>query len=200
MTAAQTQTSGAMPDQARHVADVAQSEAQNVAAEAKTQAANLLAETKVQLEEQSRTQRDRLVDTLRTVGDDLDQMAGQANRGVATDLARQVAQQAHAFSKRLQGREPAEILEDVRDFARRKPGTFLLASLAAGIVAGRLARGAKAANESSTPRSTTTSSPDTGTVPVQSREAKPLLGSDLGGVSEPVSPVGYARTEQQGTP
>jgi hypothetical protein len=34
------------------------------------------------------------------------------------------------------------VLEEVRSFARRRPGTFLLAAAAAGLVAGRLTRGA----------------------------------------------------------
>jgi hypothetical protein len=62
----------------------------------------------------------------------------------------------------LKNREPADLLGEVRSFARRKPGTFLLGALAAGVVAGRLARGAKDAQSSPTPSgsvaSTTTGS------------------------------------------
>jgi hypothetical protein len=96
-----------------------------------------------QLNEQTRTQRDRLTGTLRSLGDDLDKMAGQADTGLAGDLAREVAQRAHAVSQRLEGREPGELLDDVRRFARQRPGTFLLGALGAGVVAGRLLRGTK---------------------------------------------------------
>jgi hypothetical protein len=46
----------------------------------------------------------------------------------------------------LQNREPAELLEEVRRFARRKPGLFLLGAAAAGVLAGRLTSGVKAAH------------------------------------------------------
>lgn len=126
-------------------ASTAKDEAQNVAATAAEQARNLAGETRRQvtdqLGEQASTQRDKLVGTLRTLGDDLDQMAGQdATPGLAADLAREVAGRARTLSTHLDGRAPGDLLDDVRDFARRRPGTFLLAALAAGVVAGRLFR------------------------------------------------------------
>jgi hypothetical protein len=50
----------------------------------------------------------------------------------------------------LEQREPGELLDEVRALARRKPGTFLLGALAAGVVAGRLTRGAVDATRSDT--------------------------------------------------
>lgn len=136
-------------DEGQHVAGVAKDEAQNVASEAISQARGLVDQALAQVDEQSRSQRDRLVTTLRSLGDDLDQMAEQASSsGLATDLAREIAQRARAIGARLDGREPNEILDDLRSFARRRPGTFLLGALAAGVVVGRVARGAKAAQSS----------------------------------------------------
>lgn len=144
------QAAGTAADEGKHVAGVAKEEAQQVAAEAKNQARNVMSEARTQVEEQSRTQRDRLVDTLRTFSDDLEQMASQGDRsGMATDMARQVAERTRDLSSRLDGREPADILEDVRSFARRKPGMFLFGALAAGVAAGRLTRGAKDAQSGS---------------------------------------------------
>lgn len=40
------------------------------------------------------------------------------------------------------------MVDQVRGFARRRPGTFLLGALALGVVAGRLGRGAKDAQSS----------------------------------------------------
>ena len=102
-----------------------------------------MSEATSQVEDQSRTQRDRIVETLRTFGDDLDKMATQSDGGMAADLAREGASRARELSSQLDGREPRDLLDDVRSFARRKPGTFLLGALAAGVVAGRLTRGAK---------------------------------------------------------
>ncbi|GAB2875990.1 hypothetical protein [Nocardioides pacificus] len=136
-------------DEGKHVAGVAKDEAQNVAAEAVNQARGLVDQALSQVDEQSRTQRDRAVGMLQSLSDDLEQMATQAgSSGLANDLAREIAQRARAISARLDGREPNEILDDVRSFARRRPGTFLLGALAAGVVAGRVVRGAKAAQDS----------------------------------------------------
>ncbi|HET9858744.1 MAG TPA: hypothetical protein VFQ19_03095 [Nocardioidaceae bacterium] len=138
------QAAGTAADETRRVADVAKNEAQNVAGEAKAQAHHLLDEARTQVDEQSRTQRDRLVNTLRTFSDDLEQMASQGGRsGMATDVARQVAGKTRDLSSHLDGREPSDLLDDVRGFARRKPGMFLLGAVAAGVAAGRLTRGAR---------------------------------------------------------
>jgi hypothetical protein len=136
-------------DETKRVGQVAGQEAQNVVGEATAQVRNLADEARVQVEEQSRTQRDRLVSTLSTFSDDLDSMTqqGAGGQGLAADLVRMVSSRARDLSGRLQSREPQEILEDVRSFARRRPGTFLLGSLAAGVVAGRLIRGAKDAGD-----------------------------------------------------
>jgi hypothetical protein len=136
------QTAGTAADEGKHVAGVAQGEAQRVAGEAKSQVQNLMSQATSQVDEQSRTQRDRLVEMLRTFGEDLEKMASQGD-GMAADLAREVADRTRTISSRLDGREPRELLDEVRGFARRKPGTFLLGALAAGVVAGRLTRGAK---------------------------------------------------------
>jgi hypothetical protein len=95
------------------------------------------------------------VQTLGTLGQDLDRMAGQADSGLASDLVRNAAERVQTVSRHLEGREPAQLLDDVRDFARRRPGVFLLGALAAGVVAGRVARGAQKAHADSPTTSTT---------------------------------------------
>jgi hypothetical protein len=143
------QAAGTAADESKHVAGVAKDEAQRVASEAQSQVTHLLNQATTQVEDQSRTQRDRLVDTLRSLGDDLDKMATQSDEGMASNLAREGADRVRALSTRLDGREPRDLLDDVRSYARRKPGTFLLGALAAGVVAGRLTRGAKDAQSGS---------------------------------------------------
>ena len=138
-------TASAAADESKHVGHVAGQEIGNVADEAMSQARTLAEEAKGQLTDHSRVQRDRLVETMRTFSGDLDSMArGESpSSGLAADLVRQAAERTRQVCGRLEGREPSEILDDVRSFARRRPGTFLLGALAAGIVAGRMARGAK---------------------------------------------------------
>ena len=137
--------------EAKNVAGTAKDEARTVMSESRQQAAGLLDEARSQADDQARTQRDRVVSTLRSFGDDLEKMANgeQPGDGIAKDVARQVADRAHEVSSRLDGREPAELLDEVRSFARRRPGTFLLGAVAAGVAAGRLSRGAKDAKQQS---------------------------------------------------
>jgi hypothetical protein len=140
------QAAGTAADETKHVAGVAQGEAQRVASEAKSQVQGLVGQATSQVEDQSRTQLGRLAETLRSFGDDLEKMASQSE-GPASGIAHEVADRTRGLSSHLEGREPRELLEDVRRFARRKPGAFLLGALAAGVVAGRLTRGAKAAQD-----------------------------------------------------
>jgi ElaB/YqjD/DUF883 family membrane-anchored ribosome-binding protein len=131
-------------EQVKNTASVAQDEAKQVASDVREQARGLLTETRTQVEDQSRTQRDRLVETMRTFSDDLDGMAEQRG-GLASDAAREVANRVRSFGQQLDGREPTELLDDLRSFARRRPGMFLAGSVIAGVVVGRFLRGSREA-------------------------------------------------------
>lgn len=139
-------TASTAADQSKHVAGTAASEAKDVAGTAAAQARNVVNDARQQvtsqLSDQATTGRDRLSETLRTLGDDLQQMAeGQGPaQGMATDLAREVSDRVRTLGSHLEGREPSQLLDDARAFARRRPGTFLLGALAAGVVAGRMFR------------------------------------------------------------
>ena len=126
---------GTAKDEALNVAGTAAEQARNVVGEAKQQVTS-------QLSDQATTGRDKLSQTLRTLGDDLQQMAqGQGpSQGLATDLAQEVSDRVRAFGSHLENRDPGQLLDDARDFARRRPGTFLVGALAAGVVAGRMFR------------------------------------------------------------
>lgn len=133
---------GTATDEGKHLAGVTQQEAGNVASEAANQARRVMDDAMSQVHSQSKDQKDRLAGTLRTVGDDLESMTSQASPGIAQDLTRQVTGYVRSVTDHLESREPGELLDDVRQFARRRPGAFLLGALAAGVVVGRLARGA----------------------------------------------------------
>lgn len=140
-------TASAAMDEGKHVGAVAKDELRTVtgtaAEQARSVAGDTVAQLRDQLTDQTSGQRDRLVSTLQSFGDDLERMATQAGEGgLAADLAREAAGRARALRERLDGREPGELLDDVRDFARRRPGTFLVGALVAGVAAGRLLRGA----------------------------------------------------------
>ena len=130
-------------EETKQVAAVAAEEAHNVAGEAQDQIRRLVEETRAQAQDQAATQLDRLVETLRTFSDDLHAMASHSgSSGLAADVSRQAAGKVRTISSSLDGRDPSELLQDLRGFARRRPGLFLLGALTAGVVAGRLARGA----------------------------------------------------------
>jgi hypothetical protein len=178
-------TASTAADEGRRVGQVTGEEVTNVAGEAAAQVRNLADEARTQVEEQSRSQRDRFVSTLSTFSDDLDSMSreGSGTSGLAADVVRMVSDRARQLSSRIEGREPQEMLEDVRSFARRRPGTFLLGSLAAGGLAGRLLRGAKeAGNTSGGQRAASGPAYD----PVQTDMVAP---STVTVVDEPITPV-----------
>lgn len=141
-----SQVGQAAKAQAGQVASTAKDEAKNVAGEAKNQARNLLQETQSQVREQAGGQKDKASGGLRSLAEELRSMAdgtqGGPTSGMATDLARQASDKAHDLASWLDSREPGDLLEEVRDLARRKPGAFLLGAAVAGVAAGRLTRGA----------------------------------------------------------
>jgi len=145
------QAASTASDEASRVADVAKQQAQEVASEVSTQARDLVGQLKTQVRDQSASQRDRLADTLRQFGDDLDEMnRSTTSSGLASDLAGQAASKAREFSAFLTDHEPGDLIEEIRAFARRRPGTFLLGAAIAGVVAGRLTRGAVASSSADT--------------------------------------------------
>jgi hypothetical protein len=131
------------------VKDVAKSEATNVAQEAKYQARNLVDQTRSQLRGQASTQQSALAERLRGWASELGSMASKSDEsGPMSDLAQEASRRVGGFSHWLDNHEPADLLDEVKRYARRKPGTFLALCAAAGVVAGRVTRGAVAANTS----------------------------------------------------
>ncbi|WP_345262601.1 hypothetical protein [Nocardioides nanhaiensis] len=143
-TTAARETAATAAEEGKHLASSAGQQAGQVAQEAADQARGVAREAHSQvaatLEDQTRAQRDRLAETLHTVGQDLDQMSQQSD-GLAGRVAGEVAHHSRTVGSYLESREPGQLLGDVRSFARDRPGTFLLGALAAGVVVGRLTRG-----------------------------------------------------------
>jgi hypothetical protein len=147
-----TSTTDAAKQSGQRVANTATEQGKNVLDEGKAQARNLTREVGQQAHEQSKLQKDKAASGLRSLGTELQSMAAAqgAQGGLATDLAQQASVKVHDLAGWLDQREPGELLDEVRALARRKPGTFLLGALAAGVVAGRLTRGAVDATRSDT--------------------------------------------------
>lgn len=127
------------------VAQTAMGDARDVLGEGKAQARNLVGEARDQLRDHAGEQQRNAVTNLRSLGDELRSMANGSDReGVASELVAQAADRTHGAADWLDGREPEDLLEELRRLARRRPGAFLLGAVAAGVVAGRLTRGAVA--------------------------------------------------------
>lgn len=126
----------------RQVAETAKAEAKDVAAQTQQQARELFNQLRSEATDQASTQAHRAAGGLRTLADELREMAdGGQHHGVASDLAQQASERARGFADWLEHREPGDILNEARDFARRRPGTFLAAAAAVGLLGGRLTRG-----------------------------------------------------------
>lgn len=127
---------------ARDVADTARSEARHVADEARLQSRQMFGQLRSEANDQVGAQQSRLADTLRSLGDELGGMARgeQPQHGLAADLAQQASARLDSAASWLGNREPAQVLDDVKRYARRNPGTFLAIAGLAGLVAGRFTR------------------------------------------------------------
>ncbi|MCO1596656.1 hypothetical protein M8C17_15980 [Micromonospora sp. RHAY321] len=124
------------------VAHAAAEQGGQVATEARQQARHLTGEATNQLREQARSQQQRAVDGLRDLGQGLNSMAERdGDSGMAGQAVRRAADAAQRAAGWLDGREPGEVLEDVRTYARQHPGTFLAGAAVAGLLVGRLTRG-----------------------------------------------------------
>jgi hypothetical protein len=131
------------------VASVATDQAKEVAYETQRQAKDLLDQGRTQVKEQVVTQQQKAGQSLSSLAQELRSLADGTSQGApgpARDLLQQASSSVENFATMLQNREPADLLDEVRRFARRKPGLFLLGAAAAGVLAGRLTSGVKAAH------------------------------------------------------
>jgi hypothetical protein len=129
---------------ASEVASTAADEARGVAHEAAEQVRSLADQMKDQVEQQSQAGLERLAGTVATLAEDLAALAeGRGGTdGLAADLVRQASDRARTLGDGLQDRSPGDLLGQVEDFARRRPGAFLLGAAVTGVLLGRMTRGA----------------------------------------------------------
>jgi hypothetical protein len=133
------------------VAQTATDQTRQVAAETGRQVRDLLEEAQGQARDQASAQQQKAAVQLHSVADELGQMAANGGQtGVASEFARQAADRLHGAASWLEKREPADLLNEARNFARRRPGAFLIGAAVAGLVAGRVTRGL-AANSNAEP-------------------------------------------------
>jgi hypothetical protein len=136
------------------VAATAADQAKQVTQETKRQAQDLIAQGRSQLQDQARTGQQKAGEGISGIAQQLRTMVeggGETPSGPAADLVRQAGDKLEELASWVQAREPGELVDEVRAFARRKPGVFLLGAAVAGVVAGRLTTGVVAAHKDSSP-------------------------------------------------
>lgn len=148
------------------VAAVAKDELAKLAQDARSQVQSLWSDASTQLRSQAASGQQQAADLLHSLAGELGEMASKSeNGGPLTALAKQAAARGGELSHWLANSEPADVLTELRRFARRRPFVFLASAALAGVVVGRLGRGLMAANESPSTGSTTLSGGSVGSVP-----------------------------------
>jgi len=94
---------------------------------------------------EAQAQTEKLSQSLRQMGTQMHALANgrPEEAGPVADYARQAAESISRYAESIQSKGIDGVLRDTQDFARRRPGTFLLGALVAGVVVGRLVRNAK---------------------------------------------------------
>jgi hypothetical protein len=124
---------------ASEVAGTAKEQGQRVASEVGHQARSVVSDVRQSVTGQVRTGHSKLADAVRSFSDEIGGMAGESS-SPANRVVQQLGHSGRRAADYLESRGPEGLLDDVQDFARRKPGTFLLAMAAAGFVVGRLGK------------------------------------------------------------
>jgi hypothetical protein len=127
-------------EQARRVASTTQDEAGQVVRGANEQARRLAGDARDELRSQANTQVDRLAQGLNDVSRQLRSMGDKGEPGAVSDMAREAAARTQQISERLRGGGIDDVLSQLRDAGRNRPGLFLLGAFGAGLAAGRVVR------------------------------------------------------------
>jgi hypothetical protein len=152
-------------DRGEDVAEVAKEELGRLADDTREQLQNLWEQASAQLRDQATAGRQQLADLLHDLAGELGQMASKSDQnGPVTAFAKQVSRRGGELSHWLGNAESADVLTEIRRFARRRPIAFLAGATVAGVVVGRLSRGLMAgrntvASAGATRPTTTTSVP-----------------------------------------
>ncbi|MFD7023761.1 hypothetical protein [Promicromonospora sukumoe] len=126
----------------RETAHEAKEAARDVAHEASERARGLIGRTRIELGAQMETQQQHLASGLRSLGNELGQMAGGTqDPGYASDLVQRAGDATGRVADWFDEREPGAVLREVEDFARRRPGLFIAIAAGAGLLVGRFVRG-----------------------------------------------------------
>ncbi|WP_433952738.1 hypothetical protein [Curtobacterium flaccumfaciens] len=132
---------GDAKEQAANVAGTAKEQASKVASEATDHAKQLYGQASENLKQQAGEQQQRAAGGLRSLGEQLGRMAeNDDEQGVASKVVRDLSGRATSAAGFLENRDPGSLLDEVKTFAAKRPGTFIAIAAGAGLLAGRLTK------------------------------------------------------------
>jgi len=136
-----TSVAHAARDAGVDVARSAKVEASSVLHETSDQAQRLSADIKQRARDEVARQHKTLVERAGAFAEELYTMAGEHPDTPAKELVGMLAARSTSFAHYLDQHGPEAVLTELQAFARRRPGTFIVAAVAAGFVVGRLGKG-----------------------------------------------------------
>ncbi|PYY39514.1 hypothetical protein DEJ03_17375 [Curtobacterium sp. MCLR17_043] len=132
---------GDAKEKAANVAGTAKEQASKVASEATDHAKQLYGQASENLKQQAGEQQQRAAGGLRSLGEQLGRMAeNDDEQGVAAKVVRDLSGRATSAAGFLENRDPGSLLDEVKTFAAKRPGTFIAIAAGAGLLAGRLTK------------------------------------------------------------
>jgi hypothetical protein len=178
------------------VTATAKEQARHVIGAGKDQARHATAQFGEQVRGEADTQATRLAAGLRGWADDLSTMASAGREPQLRDLVQQTADGGRRAADWLDRRGVEGLVSEVKSFARRRPGLFLLGAAVAGFGVGRLA---KAGTQTQSSGETYGSQVPAGELPAQRWNE---LDRSSGGPApaEPTEPAEPAATAPTGRP
>jgi len=185
------------------------SQAANVLGDATSQARDVVREARSEMRQQASQQTDRVAQGLRTLAGQVEALrnGNPDEAGPVVDYVRQAGDKIQALAGRMESGGLDGIADDVRRFARRRPGTFLVGAAVAGFAVGRLLRSSTGGDGSGvdTPRSPgqgalTPAAPLAVAGPTSYGEPAGYLGGTSGASVGNETATDWQPTTQPGTP
>jgi len=131
----------AVVDAGAGLASTTKDEGQHIVQHAGNEARSLYHQARAELTDQLAVQQKRAAGSLHEFSNEITRMADQGGQsGAAAQVARQAADRAGKAAHWLEQREPGQLMAEVKGYARRNPGMFLMGAAALGVLAGRLTR------------------------------------------------------------
>jgi cell division septum initiation protein DivIVA len=134
---------------AQDVKTTAREDAASVAEQARTEARRLAEQAKQEVRRTAEERGQQAATRLRTFSDQLTALAdGRTEEaGPLVGYAQRARDELRAWADKAEQRGPQGVVSDVSNFARRRPGMFLLAAAGAGFAIGRLVRAERAVQQ-----------------------------------------------------